>query len=112
GCSGIGDRRVRADETTQAFGNFPRASLECRVLQHLIGFHSVRGQGREERHCKKQNEGRSTEAHGYSAAGTVAALVCARLGAPMRRRRSDSETAPPMNIVSAPSQMRRTSALK
>ena len=42
----------------------------------------------------------------------AAAFACARCGAPTRRRRSESDSAPPKNITSAPIQMKRTSGLK
>jgi hypothetical protein len=43
---------------------------------------------------------------------TAAAFACARFGAPTRKRRSDSDTAPPKNMINAPSQMNLTSGLK
>jgi hypothetical protein len=91
-----------------------RTGLERRVVEHLIGLHGISGKRREEEDRNRQNEGEEGWArlHGYSAAGTAATLACARFGAPTRKRRSERDTAPPKNITSAPSQMRRTSGLE
>ena len=39
-------------------------------------------------------------------------MAFARFGAPILKRRSDSDKPPPINITTAPSQIRRTSGLK
>ncbi len=44
-------------------------------------------------------------------AGAMAVRSRAGFGAPTRRRRSDSENAPPMNITTQPSQISSTSGL-
>ena len=114
GASEIVDRLVLADEAAQAFGDDTRARLERRIGQHIVGLHGL-GRRREQKYRRRREEQRGENAargHGYSAAETAAAFACARFGAPTRKRRSDSDTAPPKNITSAPSQMSRTSGLK
>ena len=47
----------------------------------------------------------------YSAGCIAAVLARAGIGAPTRKRRSDSESAPPKAITTAPSQISSTSGL-
>ena len=114
GASEIVDRLVLADEAAQAFGDDTRARLERGIGQHIVGLHGL-GRPREQNidgDAEEQCGENAARGHGYSATETAAAFACARLGAPTRKRRSDSDTAPPKNITSAPSQMSLTSGLK
>jgi hypothetical protein len=107
-----------------------RSCLHPGVGENLVGLdgsgwrHSdTDGHAEQQEHCNGAPEyasGRQTEniwltseepGHVSYSAGATIGLRDFR-GAPTLRRRSDSENAPPMNISTAPIQMKRTSGLK
>ena len=80
-----------------------RARLQRRVFQHLARLH---GQGR--RGDDQRQQGEAQRSHAEAAASWPAPAT----GAPMRSRRSASESPPPNAISSAPSQISVTSGFQ
>ncbi len=100
---GIVDGLILADHAAKLRGNLPRPRLERRVAQHLIRL-DCGGTDREQ-YGQKQNGNPHHSAAPMACAGCVLFLLSA--GAPIRKRRSESETTPPVAISTNPSQMHR-----
>src|SRR5262249_28953789 len=105
----IVDRLVLAHHAAQFLGQRAGARFECGVREHFVGLNGDRTWHRGKR--EQRNE-ETERLHGepYSA-DERAALLRAGLGAPTRKRRSESDSAPPITITTAPSQMSKTNAL-
>jgi hypothetical protein len=82
--SSAGSERISSGSTASAGGKASSVSNATIRQSHLIWFYS---------------------------AGESAALLRAGFGAPTRRRRSESDSAPPTTITTAPNQMSSTKGL-
>ena len=105
----IVDRLVLADHAAQLLGEHTRARLERSVGQDLVGLHG-KGAGTGAASVSTTTMSLSHRIAIYSA-GWSAALLRAGFGAPTRSRRSESDSAPPITITTAPSQISSTSGL-
>ena len=104
---GIVDRLVLADQTAQPARDRAGAMLEGRILEDLVGLDRMRSRQREH----ESDESEEQAPHGSHSAGCGAANGAARRGAASRKRRSVSDSVPPMAITRAPIQMSRISGL-
>ena len=115
----IVDRLVLADEASEARREMTRPRLERRIGQDLVRLDGIA------RRAARQQEARPRRAVDSLRRQTTPCMTTpslgwnrdaarrrARTGAPILSRRSESDTAPPMNMISAPIQMKRTSGLK
>src|SRR6185437_6782651 len=107
-----------ADHAAQLVRERARPCLELRIGQDLVRPHRKTRRRRRERRGRNQDPDERRDPHGlfctYSAgcnAVLALLLALAGFGAPTRRRRSESESAPPNAITTAPSQIRSTSGL-
>src|SRR6185312_16118433 len=103
----IVDRLILANHAAYFARDFARARLQRRVFQHLVRLDRQRRQRRGKRNNRNEEP---QEAHAPYSAGCIADFA-AGFGAPTRRRRSDSESAPPSIITTAPNQVSSTSGL-
>src|SRR5690606_20838158 len=78
-----------------------RPRLEARIGKHFV---RIDGEGRRQGGQQQDQGGRERS---HSAAPIASAGLLRRDGAPTRSLRSESETAPPAIITSAPPQMQR-----
>jgi hypothetical protein len=104
---GIVDRLVLADEAAQIGRYGPRPLLQHRIAQDLVRLDGLRARAGEQH----ENSDEGSAPHRAYSAGTGAGVDLARAGAPILRRRSLSDTAPPAAITTAPIQISRTSGL-
>jgi len=110
---GVIDRLVLADHAAQVVRDIAGARLKHRVGQNLSDLHGMRGHRAEKRQRHHQNP--DTPVHfkpsmGNHSAGCANSFA-AGFGAPIRNLRSDNESAPPIAITKAPSQIKSTSGL-
>ena len=103
---GVVDRLVLADHAAQLLRQRAGARFERGVFQDLVGLHGERGRAQRQR----QQDDREA-AHAPYSAGCSVGFCRAGFGAPTRRRRSESESAPPSTITTQPNQISSTSGL-
>ena len=105
---GIVDRLVLAHHAAQIVRQLTRPPFQHRVGQHLVGLDRERGHACGQ--CDPERDD-PQDAHAAHSAGCSAERPRAGLGAPTRKRRSDSDSTPPNPITSAPIQISRISGL-
>jgi len=104
---GVVDRLVLANHAAQFARQVARARLERRIFQDLVRLHGESRRRHDKR--KRESDDGKTPHRPYSAGCN--ADFAAGFGAPMRKRRSDSDSAPPSIITTAPSQISSTNGL-
>ena len=105
---GVVDRLVLAHHAAQLARQVARPGLLRRVGHDLVRLHGMSGRKPDGRQNNKA--GKKTSHSDYSA-GCNPRSAFAGLGTPTRRRRSDSESTPPIAISTGPNQIRSTSGL-
>src|SRR5262249_26041810 len=108
-CVGIIDRLVLADHAAQLLRERAGACFQPSIRKDFVGPDRDRGR---QGHQREQRDDKTKPLHisAYSA-GESAALFLAGFGAPTRKRRSVSESAPPITITTAPNQISSTNGL-
>src|SRR5262249_54056979 len=104
---GIVDRLILTHHTAQFLGQRAGARFQRRVRNDFVWLDSNGSRHNE----KREQCGDEKMPQGPYSAGDSAALLRAGLGAPTRRRRSESDSTPPMAMTTAPNQMSSTSGL-
>src|SRR5271170_2264149 len=106
---GIIDRLVLADQAAQLRREAAGARLELWIAHHFAG---LDGQWGERRHDSGEGQREDDEAGFHGAPARATSADFARAGAPILKRRSASESAPPNAITQAPIQIKVTSGFQ
>ena len=104
---------IMADPALEARARGLSKELRCMVCQNQSIDDSDAPLARDLRLLVRERQHQELRpSHGDYSAGCKAAFALAGLGAPTRSRRSESESAPPITITTAPSQISSTSGLR
>src|SRR3984893_1405161 len=109
------DRLVLTNHAAQLLRECPCTCLERRIRDDLIGLYGQRGSRNKQSSDRHDGQSECPETFSHEhirhSACASTALPRAGFGAPIRSRRSESESAPPNAMTTGPSQMSSTNGL-